>query len=180
MLTQEAMLNLASELTGADADGDATSLAAIAWRLYREAGENLAEIGRLRAAIHHAWNRSQKRRHRHQLPPERGQGRPGLGSRAGTRTSPSPVRPMSSTSQSPTRQAAARAQPTIRRASDDQGSATLVLPTPGWLSASVAVVSGGECVIGAPPAAGYWNVARVRAAGADAANKPRSHRTDPG
>ena len=61
MLTQEAMLNLASELTGADADGDATSLAAIAWRLYREAGENRAEIGRLRTAIHDAWNRSQKK-----------------------------------------------------------------------------------------------------------------------
>ena len=61
MLTQEAMLNLASELTDADADGDATSLAAIAWRLYREAGENLAEVGRLRVAIHHAWNRPRKK-----------------------------------------------------------------------------------------------------------------------
>jgi len=61
MLTQEAMLNLASELTDAGADGDATSLAAIAWRLYWEAGESLAEVGRLRAAIHDAWNRPQKK-----------------------------------------------------------------------------------------------------------------------
>ena len=126
MLTQEAMLNLASELTDADADGDATSLAAIAWRLYREAGENLAEVGRLRAAIHHAWNRPQKSRHRHQLPPERDQGR-GPAQAAGPARAyhPSPVRPMSSTSQSPTRQAAPRAHSTIRRASDHQGSATV-------------------------------------------------------
>ena len=75
MLTQEAMLNLASELTDADADGDATSLAAIAWRLYRVAGENLTEVGRLRAAIHHVWNRPQKSHHRHRLPPECDQGR---------------------------------------------------------------------------------------------------------
>jgi hypothetical protein len=61
MLTQEAMLSLASELTDADADGDATSLAAIEWRLSREAGENLAEVGRLRAAIHDAWSRPQKK-----------------------------------------------------------------------------------------------------------------------
>ncbi len=59
MLTPEAMLNLAAELTEAEADGDAASLAAIAWRLYGEAGEGLAEIGRLRAAIHAAWNQPQ-------------------------------------------------------------------------------------------------------------------------
>ena len=47
MLTQEAMLNLASELTDADADGDATSLAAIAWRLYREAGDYREPLPRL-------------------------------------------------------------------------------------------------------------------------------------
>ena len=60
MLTPEAMLNLAAELTDAAADDDAASLAAIAWRLYGEAGENLAEIGRLRAALHAAWNRPQE------------------------------------------------------------------------------------------------------------------------
>ena len=50
MLTPEAMLTLAADLTDATADSDAGSLAAIAWRLYGEAGENLAEIGRLQAA----------------------------------------------------------------------------------------------------------------------------------
>ena len=60
MLTPEAMLNLAVELTDAAAAGDAKSLAAIAWRLYGEAGEDLAEIGRLRAAIHAAWNLPQQ------------------------------------------------------------------------------------------------------------------------
>ena len=60
MLTPEALLNLAGELTDAAADDDAASLAAIAWRLYGEAGENLAEIGRLRAAIHAAWTRPQE------------------------------------------------------------------------------------------------------------------------
>ena len=50
------MLTLAAELTNAEADGDAASLAAIAWRLYGQAGEGLAEIGRLRAAIHAAWH----------------------------------------------------------------------------------------------------------------------------
>jgi hypothetical protein len=59
MLTPEGMLNLAAALTDAEADRDAASLAAIAWRLYGEAGEGLAEIGRLRAAIHAAWNRPQ-------------------------------------------------------------------------------------------------------------------------
>jgi hypothetical protein len=57
MLTPEAMLNLAVELTDAAAAADTNSLAAIAWRLYGEAGEDLAEIGRLQAAIHAAWNR---------------------------------------------------------------------------------------------------------------------------
>jgi hypothetical protein len=57
VLTPEAMASLAAELTDATAEGDAESLAAIAWRLYGEAGENLAEIDRLRAAIHAAWNR---------------------------------------------------------------------------------------------------------------------------
>jgi len=57
MLTPEALLNLAAELTDAAEADDAASLGAIAWRLYGEAGENLAEIGRLRAAIHAAWNR---------------------------------------------------------------------------------------------------------------------------
>ena len=60
MLTPEAILSLAAELTDAEAAGDAASLAAIAWRLYGEAGENLAEIGRLRAAIHAAWTRPQE------------------------------------------------------------------------------------------------------------------------
>jgi hypothetical protein len=61
MLTSQEMFSLAAELTGAAADGDAESLAAIAWQLYGEAGQNLAEIGRLRAAIHAAWNRPQER-----------------------------------------------------------------------------------------------------------------------
>ena len=50
------MLNLAAELTDAQAQDDAESLAAIAWQLYGEVAENLADIGRLRAAIHTAWN----------------------------------------------------------------------------------------------------------------------------
>jgi hypothetical protein len=54
MLTTEAMLTLAAELTDAQAHGDAESLAAIAWQLYGAVGEDLAEIGRLRAAIHTA------------------------------------------------------------------------------------------------------------------------------
>jgi hypothetical protein len=57
VLTPEAMLTLAAALTEATAEGDAGSLAAIAWQLYGEAGENLAEIGRLRAAVHAAWAR---------------------------------------------------------------------------------------------------------------------------
>lgn len=57
MLTSEVMLALAAELTDAQADDDAQSLAAIAWQLYGHVGEDLAEIGRLRAAIHTAWNR---------------------------------------------------------------------------------------------------------------------------
>jgi len=61
MLTAEAMLYLAADLTDATADGDAESLAAIAWQLYGEAGENLAEIGRLRAAIHAAWNQPRQK-----------------------------------------------------------------------------------------------------------------------
>jgi hypothetical protein len=60
MLTPEAMLGLAAELTDAAADGDAESLAALAWRLYGEAGEDLAEIAQLRAALHAAWNRPQE------------------------------------------------------------------------------------------------------------------------
>jgi len=59
MLTPEVMLALAAELTDAQADDDAQSLAAIAWRLYSQVGEHHAEIGRLRAAIHAAWNRPQ-------------------------------------------------------------------------------------------------------------------------
>jgi hypothetical protein len=59
VLTPEALLKLAAELTDAAAEGDAESLAAIAWQLYGEAGENLAEMARLRAAIHAAWNRPQ-------------------------------------------------------------------------------------------------------------------------
>jgi len=54
MLTPEAMLTLAAEQADAQAQGDAESLAAIAWQLYGELGEDLAEIGRLRAAIHAA------------------------------------------------------------------------------------------------------------------------------
>jgi len=61
MLTAEAMLYLAADLTDATADGDAESLAAIAWQLYGEAGENLAEIARLRAAIHAAWNQPRQK-----------------------------------------------------------------------------------------------------------------------
>ena len=60
MLTPEVMLALAAELTDAQADGDAGSLPAIAWQLYGHAGEDLAEIGRLRAALHAAWNRPQR------------------------------------------------------------------------------------------------------------------------
>jgi hypothetical protein len=60
MLTPEAMLTLAAELTDAQAQGDAESLAAIAWQLYGAVGEDLAEIGRLRAAIHAAWHRPQE------------------------------------------------------------------------------------------------------------------------
>ncbi len=51
------MLTLAAELIDAEADGDAAALAAIAWRLYGQAGEGLAKITRLQAAIHTAWNR---------------------------------------------------------------------------------------------------------------------------
>jgi hypothetical protein len=54
------MLNLAAGLTDATAEGDAQSLAAIAGQLYGEADENLAQIGRLRAAIHAAWSRPRK------------------------------------------------------------------------------------------------------------------------
>jgi hypothetical protein len=57
MLTPEEMLALAAELTDAQADDDTQSLAAIAWQLYRQAGEHLAELGRLRAAIHTVCNR---------------------------------------------------------------------------------------------------------------------------
>jgi len=53
------MFTLAAELTDAEADGNAQSLAAIAWQLYRHVGEYLAETGRLRAAIHTACNRPQ-------------------------------------------------------------------------------------------------------------------------
>jgi len=59
VLTPETMARLAAELTDATAEGDAESLAAIAWQLYGEAGENLAEIDRLHAAIHAAWSRPQ-------------------------------------------------------------------------------------------------------------------------
>jgi len=58
MLTPEVMLALAAELTDAQADDDAQSLAAIAWRLYSQVGEHHAEIGRLRAAIHAAWKQA--------------------------------------------------------------------------------------------------------------------------
>ena len=54
------MFTLAAELTDAEADGNAASLAAIAWRLYGQVGEGIAEISRLQAAIHSAWNRPQK------------------------------------------------------------------------------------------------------------------------
>ena len=59
MLTPELMLALAAELSDAQADDDAQSLAAIAWQLYSQTGEHLAEIGRLRAAIYTACNRPQ-------------------------------------------------------------------------------------------------------------------------
>src|SRR5215467_6629027 len=58
MLTPEAMLTLAAELTDAQAQGDAESLAAIAWQLYGAVGEDLAEIARLRAALYAAWDRA--------------------------------------------------------------------------------------------------------------------------
>ena len=57
MLTPDAMLGLAAELIDAQEQGDTESLAAIAWHLYGEAGEDLAEISRLRAAVHAARNR---------------------------------------------------------------------------------------------------------------------------
>jgi hypothetical protein len=60
MLTPEAMLHLAAKLTEAQARADTESLAAIAWQLYGAGGEDLAEIARLRAAIHAAWNRPQE------------------------------------------------------------------------------------------------------------------------
>jgi hypothetical protein len=60
VLTPEAMLTLAADLTDATADGDPGALAAIAWRLYGETGENLAQIGRLRAAVHATWSRPQE------------------------------------------------------------------------------------------------------------------------
>jgi hypothetical protein len=59
MRTPELMFALAAELTDAQADDDAQSLAAIAWQLYRQLGEHLAEIDRLRAAIYTACNRPQ-------------------------------------------------------------------------------------------------------------------------
>ena len=51
MLTPEAMLALAAELTDAQANDDAQSLAAIAWQLYGHVGEHLAEIGRPFAGV---------------------------------------------------------------------------------------------------------------------------------
>ena len=60
MLTPAAMLALAGELTDAQPHGDAASLAALAWQLYGEVGEDLAEIGRLRTAVHAAWNQPQQ------------------------------------------------------------------------------------------------------------------------
>jgi hypothetical protein len=60
MLTQEAMLTLAADLTGAQAHGDAASLAAIAWQLYGAVGEDLAQIARLRVALYATWNRPQE------------------------------------------------------------------------------------------------------------------------
>jgi hypothetical protein len=56
MLTSDVMLALAVELTDAQEDGDANSLAAIAWQLYGHLGVDHAGIGRLRAAIHTAWH----------------------------------------------------------------------------------------------------------------------------
>ena len=56
MLTPDGMLTMAAELTDAQADDDTQSLAAIAWQLYTQVGEHLAEIGRLRAAIHTVCN----------------------------------------------------------------------------------------------------------------------------
>ena len=53
------MFTLAAELTEAEADGNAASLAAIAWRLYGQVGEGVAEIGRLPAAVHAALSRRQ-------------------------------------------------------------------------------------------------------------------------
>lgn len=60
-MTPAAVLALAAEPAGAHAEGDAGSLAAIAWQLYRGAGEDLAEIARLRAAVHAAWTRHQQK-----------------------------------------------------------------------------------------------------------------------
>ena len=57
------MLTLAAELADAEADSDAAALAAIAWRLYGQAGEGLAEITRLRAVIYIAWNRPRELGH---------------------------------------------------------------------------------------------------------------------
>jgi hypothetical protein len=62
MLAPAAMLALAAELTDAQTHGDAESIATIAWQLYGDVGEDLAEIGRLRAAVHAAWNRPPKMR----------------------------------------------------------------------------------------------------------------------
>ena len=60
MMTSAAILALAAELTGPHAEGDAESLAVIAWQLYGEPGEDLAEIVRLRAAVHAARTRHQQ------------------------------------------------------------------------------------------------------------------------
>jgi hypothetical protein len=60
MLTPDAMLHPAAELTKAQARADTESLAAIAWQLYGAAGEDLAEIVRLQTAIHAAWKRPQE------------------------------------------------------------------------------------------------------------------------
>jgi len=71
MLTQEAMLTLAAELTGAQAHGDAASLAAIAWQLYGQwARTSPRSPGCGRPSMPRGTGR-RKRRHQHQRQPER-------------------------------------------------------------------------------------------------------------
>jgi hypothetical protein len=60
-MTREEIDALGAELLAADATADARRLAAIAWRLYSEAGTARAEADRLHDML---WSRSAAERHR--------------------------------------------------------------------------------------------------------------------